>query len=352
MRTRRVTGGAVRRRDDRRRHPARQGVRVRPGLRPMARRGRHPDGPARHRLPRHVHPRRAEGGHRRARGHGQGPGGGARVGTATGLATEASYAPALGGFGPMVHEELAVFIDLERGIRVRHGIRQYTHVAPARTVRTSAEARRYLARAGFPHHGVVARTADGVQKGIQDAAVIDALLRRGPVELEPDLRAHMNPTRRRVLRRLSWLLAARLTQLCRGAGVRASERWAWCAVSRAQRAATRPRRCVSTSTAAPPATSSASARGPSGRPTRRRVTPAIRSGCREAGGRGKGCSAVVSPSQPTVTRRPQPRRDPPSRASPVEAGRVIYGRRRGEKTPEVRFGRASWRLLTDRHRGG
>ncbi len=115
------------------------------------------------------------------------------LGTATGLATEASYAPALGGFGPMVHEELAVFIDLERGIRVRHGIRQYTHVAPARTVRTSAEARRYLARAGFPHHGVVARTADGVQKGIQDAAVIDALLRRGPVELEPDLRAHMNP---------------------------------------------------------------------------------------------------------------------------------------------------------------
>ncbi|WP_144783425.1 DUF6671 family protein [Microbacterium sp. BH-3-3-3] len=138
------------------------------------------------------------------------------LGTATGLATEASYAPALGGFGPMVHEELAVFIDLERGIRVRHGIRQYTHVAPARTVRTSAEARRYLARAGFPHHGVVARTAEGLQKGIQDAAVIDALLRRGPVELEPDLRAHMNPTRRRVLRRLSWLLAARLTQRCPG----------------------------------------------------------------------------------------------------------------------------------------
>jgi len=140
------------------------------------------------------------------------------LGTSTGLATEASYAPALGGFGPMVHEELAVFVDLERGIRVRQGIRQYTHVAPARTVHTESEARRYLARAGFPHHAVVARTAEGLQKGIQDAAVIDALLRRGPVELEPDLRAHMNPTRQRVLRRLSWLLAARLTQLCPGCG--------------------------------------------------------------------------------------------------------------------------------------
>jgi len=140
------------------------------------------------------------------------------LGTSTGLATEASYAPALGGFGPMVHEELAVFIDVERGIRVRHGIRQYTHIAPARTVRTESEAQRYLARAGFPHQAVVARTATGIQKGIQDAAVIDALLRRGPVELEPDLRAHMNPTRRRVLRRLSWLLAARLAEPCPGCG--------------------------------------------------------------------------------------------------------------------------------------
>ncbi|MDQ1111710.1 hypothetical protein QE418_001158 [Microbacterium testaceum] len=140
------------------------------------------------------------------------------LGTSTGLATEASYAPALGGFGPMVHEELAVFVDVERGIRVRHGLRQHTHVAPARVVRTESEVRRYLARAGFPHQAVVARTDTGMHKGIQDAAVIDALLRRGPVELEPDLRAHMNPTRRRVLRRLSWLLAARLNRLCPGCG--------------------------------------------------------------------------------------------------------------------------------------
>lgn len=142
----------------------------------------------------------------------------AELGTPTGLATEASYAPTLGGFGPMVHEELAVFVDLDRGIRIRHVLRQYTHIAPPRVVRTATEVRRYLERAGFPRQAVVARTEDGMRKGIQDAEVILALLRRGAVELEPDLRAHMNPERRRILRRLSWVLAGRLTRLCPGCG--------------------------------------------------------------------------------------------------------------------------------------
>jgi len=138
------------------------------------------------------------------------------LGTATGLATEASYTPALGGFGPMVHEELAVFLDAERGIRVRHGIRRHVHVAPPRLVRTENEAQRYLTRVGFPCQAVVARTDEGMTKGIQDAATVLSLVRRGPVELEPDLRAHVNPERRRTLRRLSWLLAGRLSQLCPG----------------------------------------------------------------------------------------------------------------------------------------
>ncbi|MFV9423969.1 DUF6671 family protein [Microbacterium sp. S1037] len=142
----------------------------------------------------------------------------AELGTATGLATEASYSPALGGFGPMVHEELAVFVDLERGMRVRHGIRQHVHIAPRRTVRSESEAQRYLQRVGFPAQAVVAHTDEGMRKGIQDATALLALVRRGPVELEPDLRAHMNPGRRRTLRRLSWLLAARLTRLCPGCG--------------------------------------------------------------------------------------------------------------------------------------
>ncbi|MDQ1082461.1 MULTISPECIES: DUF6671 family protein [Microbacterium] len=140
------------------------------------------------------------------------------LGTAAGLATEASYAPALGGFGPMLHEELAVFVDVDHGIHVSHRLRRHTHVTPRRVVRNESEARRYLSRAGFPHQGVVVRTGEELVKGVQDAAVILDRVRRGPVELEPDLRAHMNPERRRALRRLSWMLAARLRERCPGCG--------------------------------------------------------------------------------------------------------------------------------------
>ncbi len=136
------------------------------------------------------------------------------LGTPLGLATEASYAPAFGGFGPMVHEELAVFVDLGRGIHVSQGLRTYASVAPARTVADEREARRYLGRIGFPHQAVVAQREGRLWKGLQDEASVLALLRRGPVVLEPDLRAHLNPERRRTLRRLSWMLAARLRTPC------------------------------------------------------------------------------------------------------------------------------------------
>lgn len=140
------------------------------------------------------------------------------LGTSLGLATEASYAPAFGGYGPMVHEELAVFVDLDRGIHVAQGLRTYADVAPARTVVDEAGARRYLSRIGFPEQAVVARTGGGVCKGIGDEAGVIALLGDGPVGLEPDLRAHMNPGRRRTLRRLSWILAARLLTPCQACG--------------------------------------------------------------------------------------------------------------------------------------
>lgn len=140
------------------------------------------------------------------------------LGTPLGLATEASYAPVFGGFGPVVHEELAVFVDLNRGIHVAQGLRAYADVAPARAVTDEREAREYLDRIGFPHQAVVARTDGQLRKGIQDGALVRELVRRGAVVLEPDLRAHLNPQRRRTLRRLSWLMAERLRTPCAGCG--------------------------------------------------------------------------------------------------------------------------------------
>ncbi|MDY0829833.1 DUF6671 family protein [Microbacterium sp. BG28] len=138
----------------------------------------------------------------------------AELGTPLGLATEASYAMAFGGFGPVAHEELAMFVDLDRGIRVPHPIRSYARVAPAQVVADADEARRYLARVRFPHQGVVVRAEGRIHKGLQREEDVLALLRHGPMGLEPDLRAHMNPERRRTLRRLGWVMAARLRTPC------------------------------------------------------------------------------------------------------------------------------------------
>lgn len=138
----------------------------------------------------------------------------AELGTTLGLATEASYAMTFGGFGPVAHEELAVFVDLERGIRVPHPIRSYARVAPAQVVADADEVRRYLARVDFPHQGVVVRAQGRIHKGLQDETKVLAFLRHGSIGLEPDLRAHMNADRRRTLRRLGWVMAARLRTPC------------------------------------------------------------------------------------------------------------------------------------------
>ncbi|KIC59136.1 DUF6671 family protein [Microbacterium hominis] len=136
------------------------------------------------------------------------------LGTTLGLATEASYASEFGGFGPVVHEELAVFVDRGRGIHIAHGVRTMASVAAPRVVDSEEDARRYLSGVGFPGQGVVVRVGEDLHKGLQDEEAVLALARRGPVEIEPDLRAHMNPERRRTLRRLAWTLAARLATPC------------------------------------------------------------------------------------------------------------------------------------------
>jgi hypothetical protein len=136
------------------------------------------------------------------------------LGTPFGVATEASYAASFGGFGPVVHEELAVFVDLDQDIQVAHAMRAYVRLAPPVDVADEAQARAYLDRVGFPAQAVVARTSEGMTKGLQNEATVLALARRGTVRLEPDLRAHKNPPRRRTLRRLAWALTRRLCTAC------------------------------------------------------------------------------------------------------------------------------------------
>lgn len=136
-------------------------------------------------------------------------------GSALALATEASYATAAAGLGPVVHEEIAVFVDERRNIRIVERVRSYARVLAPRTVHGAGEAQRYLTAVGFPGQGVILRLHDdSVIKGLTSWDDIRAHLNGQPVTIEADLRAHHNPIRRRALRRISWMLAARLCTTC------------------------------------------------------------------------------------------------------------------------------------------
>lgn len=149
------------------------------------------------------------------------------------LASEASYGR-LPGIGWPGHEEILLFLDDTRGTEILVGHR--TFAVPGRTLRATrpAEIADDLVRSGWPEQAVIVRPAvpvDGpttgaeIVKGITDpdrlAAAIAAAAARsadGHALIEPDLRAHHNPTRRAILTRLGATLAARLATPCPACG--------------------------------------------------------------------------------------------------------------------------------------
>lgn len=142
-----------------------------------------------------------------------------------GLASEASYGPLRGGwFG---HEELVLFCDERLGIEVLEGYRTLSVPGTAQQVRDYRDVSPALLD-GLPGQGLIVRPchSDGpITKGIND---IEALHRAvaaaaahspdGLAQVEPDLRAHHNPSRRMVLTRLADTLARRLATECPACG--------------------------------------------------------------------------------------------------------------------------------------
>jgi hypothetical protein len=75
----------------------------------------------------------------------------------------------------------------------------------------------FLGRAGFPDHAVIVKAGRAVlAKGVQDRAALDHLLAEaaGPVRLETDMRAHLNPTRMGEIAKAAQDLAQRLATPC------------------------------------------------------------------------------------------------------------------------------------------
>lgn len=157
--------------------------------------------------------------------------GAAALGVPTALGSEASYGDLAGIFVP-VHEELLIFVDLDRGIEVIEGERTITRLPAPRRARNLADAEAHLSGFGFPAHALVVRPASRhaahpahLHKGITDRAELAHAVHRaaaasqdGYALLEADLRAHHNPTRQVVLRRLGRRLALRLRTTCPACG--------------------------------------------------------------------------------------------------------------------------------------
>lgn len=143
-----------------------------------------------------------------------------------------------GSFGPHpsvpflpIGREVLIFVDMENGIEiVEEQVSERTNFA-AIDMTDGAELDGFLLRAGFPRHAIVLRSGGRIVRGITSRGHLDRLLQetRGPVRLETDMRAHMNPTRMGEIARLAERLARRIATPCPvceapGFGVIGSER--------------------------------------------------------------------------------------------------------------------------------
>ncbi len=148
------------------------------------------------------------------------------------LASEASYGP-LPGSGWLGHEELLLFCDAESGVEVLEGYRTAAVPAAGQTVTAFDEVAPPLL-AGLARQAVIARPHQptsvaainkGITKGITNPDALRTAIEvaaasstDGAAVVEPDLRAHHNPSRRRVLAELALALAHRIAAECPDCG--------------------------------------------------------------------------------------------------------------------------------------
>jgi hypothetical protein len=152
-------------------------------------------------------------------------------GLSLGVANEGSFGPhpVIPFFVPSDHEVLA-FIDDDLGITVVESyLTEQTNFGhwPARSL---GDLKNFLRQAEFPSHALIVRPKDGLKsglvfKGITDLLMLEDAVNRcaaasadGLAHVETDMRAHVNPTRQRVIRRTAFRLARRLATPCPSCG--------------------------------------------------------------------------------------------------------------------------------------
>lgn len=150
-------------------------------------------------------------------------------GLTLGLANEGSFGPHPAFPMLIADTEILVFVDDERGIQVQEVLVSEQAIAAQCTTRSLDEIAPFLERVLFPSHGLIVRplaalatlSPDQIIKGITDTATLARAIEQSAAlspdklaHIETDLRANMNPTRRRIIRRVAACLARRLARLC------------------------------------------------------------------------------------------------------------------------------------------
>jgi len=145
------------------------------------------------------------------------------LGVQRGVASEGAFGPDPFGFFPW-NVELVVLVDRALGIEIvgrAQGAAHHLHASVA--TRDALEV--FARRAGFPEHGLVVRP-DGesdprIRKGIGEWPLLHAAFeealgqsRSGVVFVESELRAHLNPTRMKMIRKATTNLIARMSSAC------------------------------------------------------------------------------------------------------------------------------------------
>jgi hypothetical protein len=148
-----------------------------------------------------------------------------------GLANEGSFGPhpAISLFMPTDHEML-VFVDDELGIIVVESCLSAETNYGYHTARSLNDLEPFLRQAKFPSHALIVRPNDGLKKGFVFKGVIDFVTLEDAVKrcavasadglahVGTDMRAHVNPTRQKIIRHTACRLARRLATSCPACG--------------------------------------------------------------------------------------------------------------------------------------
>lgn len=155
-------------------------------------------------------------------------------GVTLGLASEGSFGPHPSAPFAVVHQELLACVDLLHEITViEPAVTTETNFASVTTSDISRLLERphgrssFLERVQFPSHALIVMPASGQAiapfKGIRDGVTLARAIAAAScasddqlARVESDMRAHMNPTRRRVIRRLGYQLIRRMMTACPG----------------------------------------------------------------------------------------------------------------------------------------